>query len=1032
MSYGRGVFQTPFGNLRPFTALAAYTKSADPCVGNVFTLNNVSTGVYTSLSWSFPGGTPATSTDENPVVTYPSVGNYSATLTITNAASATSTVSIPINVTRMDNCSVDPIADKALQTTADGDYFVKTGANLTNVTSFTTTAWIKPNGAQAAYAGIVSNGEWCAHCNTNTNGLVFDYYGTKLWYRWAGVDDTWANNSGMTVPLNQWSYVAMVVTPDSVAIYLNDQKYVHVFAGTEDRPTAATITDLYMGYGHYNGYFKGLIDEVRIWNSALTQNDIRDMRHLTKENVMADANLKAYFQFDELVGDKILDKARVYHGTLQGNAALATSTAPIGSGLSQRLNVASGGIKSFGTPQVDIEFPSTGTFPNGEVVVTRLNTAPDQTPTGGTPLSNPYWIVNNYGINQIFTPLTSLKFNNVVGLTSPAANFKLYKRTANAEGATWGTTIDGADNLVSNALTLTPAIACMGITNFGQFALTDDAATAPPSVATAECAASTVVGKAMSLSANGQYMLTPAIDLGSSTDQITIMAWIRPNAGTQSSYAGILSCNGINVNLNYRDNNELGIHWNDAQYSWSSGLTVTPNEWSHVAFVVAGNRFRLYLNGKEAPNAAGNTADPVALNLANRQWYIGNDRGNTGRTFKGSIDEVCFYNRTLTQAEIQEQMHFVKTPSTDATLKGYFQFNETTGVIWNKADVNTTSFSGGATNITSSAPVATGTSQRMGITTSGVKDFPNQHLSLDFANGSTLPNGDIVVSELNGAPDENPTGGTPLSTKYWIVNNYGVNTGLTLNSLSFNNLTGFATGSPANYNLFKRKSGYDATSTSPSWGNALDVADALTNTNNKTLTFSTGNNVTSFSQFTISSISVLAVELLNFNAVLKNNQVDLTWQVADEKDVNHYIIERSFDGKSFDFLTKEEKSKLSSQDGTPQYGTNYYRLKIVENDGKATYSPIRSVVFNEKSKTDFKIYPNPTADILNIQFNGDKEHDTHIELIDNLGRRVYQYKFTSRIGNNHLFFPTSQFTQGLYSLKIKQENTETIEKIVIQ
>lgn len=42
-----------------------------------------------SWSWEFPGGTPATSTSQNPVVTYANAGWYNATLTVTNSAGTT-------------------------------------------------------------------------------------------------------------------------------------------------------------------------------------------------------------------------------------------------------------------------------------------------------------------------------------------------------------------------------------------------------------------------------------------------------------------------------------------------------------------------------------------------------------------------------------------------------------------------------------------------------------------------------------------------------------------------------------------------------------------------------------------------------------------------------------------------------------------------------------------------------------------------------------------------------------------------------
>lgn len=54
-------------------------------VGNSVSFTDASSYDPTSLSWSFEGGTPATSTSQNPTVTYNTVGTYDVTLTATNA-----------------------------------------------------------------------------------------------------------------------------------------------------------------------------------------------------------------------------------------------------------------------------------------------------------------------------------------------------------------------------------------------------------------------------------------------------------------------------------------------------------------------------------------------------------------------------------------------------------------------------------------------------------------------------------------------------------------------------------------------------------------------------------------------------------------------------------------------------------------------------------------------------------------------------------------------------------------------------------
>jgi Concanavalin A-like lectin/glucanases superfamily/Secretion system C-terminal sorting domain/Sortilin, neurotensin receptor 3, len=449
------------------------------------------------------------------------------------------------------------------------------------------------------------------------------------------------------------------------------------------------------------------------------------------------------------------------------------------------------------------------------------------------------------------------------------------------------------------------------------------------------------------------------------------------------------------------------------------------NKWHHAAASVTrtGNAV-LYVDGVSAGSASA--AALLSIN-SGHPICIGQDAINN-YVYAGDIDEVKIWNVALTQAQIRERMHLT-APASEANLINYYQFNESTTNEYDRGSngYNLT-FSNTATRSTSTAPVGGGSAFRMTVNSAGVKDFTGTNCQINFA-GSTLPNGEVVVSMLNVSPDQNPTTGVPLSNKYWIVDNYGINAGLTLTSVSFGNLGSFVAGGLAsNYKLFKRSSNAHGAT----WGASIDAADALTTTNNNTLTFSTGNGIKSFSQFTIARDAVLKVELLSFDAVLRNKQVDIAWKVADEKDVNHYIIERSLDGKTFDFLKKQEKGNFSSADEAPQYGVNYYRLKVVENDGQITYSPIRSVNFETGKKTDFKVYPNPTADVLNVEFNAERAQDMTVELFDNLGRMVHTYDFTSKEGNNHLFFNTQRFAAGLYTLKIQQGATVVTEKIVIR
>jgi hypothetical protein len=89
----------------------------------------------TSYSWSFPGGSPSTSTEENPVVNYSVPGNYNVTLTVTDQYGAsTQTLTDFINIDYVASVatgSVTPIADTYVR---DGSY---AGINYGTATGLT-------------------------------------------------------------------------------------------------------------------------------------------------------------------------------------------------------------------------------------------------------------------------------------------------------------------------------------------------------------------------------------------------------------------------------------------------------------------------------------------------------------------------------------------------------------------------------------------------------------------------------------------------------------------------------------------------------------------------------------------------------------------------------------------------------------------------------------------------------------------------------------------------------------------------------
>lgn len=476
---------------------------------------------------------------------------------------------------------------------------------------------------------------------------------------------------------------------------------------------------------------------------------------------------------------------------------------------------------------------------------------------------------------------------------------------------------------------------------------------------TNECQAEQKPGNALSLSGESTDYAATGEALNLSTNTMTISTWIKRN-GDQNSYAGIVFMRQSTAGgLNFRENNELGFHWNNSQWWWSSGLIVPDNEWAHVAMVVSPDETVLYLNGQPSTN----TVDPASITF-DGVLNFGADPNWSARRFKGEMDETIIYNRALSQAEIRELMHLTRVPEDETDLIGYWQYNRDSGSITDRVGSNHASLIGGAARVSSTAPVGPGISNRLDITAAGNYSFGETDLSLEFPSGGTYPDGELCVTRLDHAPDQTP--GEDVSPSYWIIHNYGNNqTFDELTSLTFDNveISNSEASSPEFINLFKRSS----TAHGDTWGTPEDEADAATAGSNGSVRFDEGNNQTSFSQFILLfKEAPLPAELTDFKAWLNPEQeVVLSWETASEANVAYYDIERSNDGSSFESIhtlpaigNSSTLQHYETLDRQPLRGWSYYRIKIVDTDGSFAFSPIRNILINALADK-VVIYPNP-------------------------------------------------------------------------
>jgi hypothetical protein len=232
--------------------------------------------------------------------------------------------------------------------------------------------------------------------------------------------------------------------------------------------------------------------------------------------------------------------------------------------------------------------------------------------------------------------------------------------------------------------------------------------------------------------------------------------------------------------------------------------------------------------------------------LFNQSARLGNYKGWDGRYVQGQIDEVCVYNRPLSQSEIREKMHLRRIPADENALLAYYQFNESdNSPAFDRVATRHGSLAGSAARVESTAPIGPGRSARLTVGGAGTYTFPGVGMSVQFPPNSAYPLGEICATRIQIQPDTAP--GAAAANAYWAVHNFGAfNTFGQPAELRFDQL-GPVTGQPADYRLYRR----DATGHGQVWTLLDGSAENTTPGPNGSVIFGAGNNVVNFGQFAI-------------------------------------------------------------------------------------------------------------------------------------------------------------------------------------
>jgi Secretion system C-terminal sorting domain len=199
----------------------------------------------------------------------------------------------------------------------------------------------------------------------------------------------------------------------------------------------------------------------------------------------------------------------------------------------------------------------------------------------------------------------------------------------------------------------------------------------------------------------------------------------------------------------------------------------------------------------------------------------------------------------------------------------------------------------------------------------------------------------------------------------------------------------------------------------------------------------TSDGTTQLGPKTLSSTGTLPIILAGFNAVVDNNQVNLTWTTELEINSDHFVVQSSTNaGASWNNIgtvaahgNSSTPINYSFTDTKPANGTTEYRLEMVDKDGSTAYSTVVAVRIG--LATSVSVYPNPASTYVNVVLGGSATGKVSIRLMNTTGQLLLE-KTVSNAGGMTVPLAVSNFPQGDYLIVVVgSDGTQQVNKLLI-
>jgi hypothetical protein len=178
---------------------------------------------------------------------------------------------------------------------------------------------------------------------------------------------------------------------------------------------------------------------------------------------------------------------------------------------------------------------------------------------------------------------------------------------------------------------------------------------------------------------------------------------------------------------------------------------------------------------------------------------------------------------------------------------------------------------------------------------------------------------------------------------------------------------------------------------------------------------------------------LLPVTLVDFYGRYIDKTVTLSWRTEREINTKYFTVEKSFDRVSFIPLTNiaapgnAQTHDYQYTDRSSLNGISYYRLKMVDADGRFTYSKI--IAISAPVNNAIIVFPNPVKDKLFIRLAGIGSQ-TEISIADARGTVIKQLQL--RAGTSEASVSVGGLPAGVYSISFQSGRLKSTQQFIKQ